>query len=111
MIKVLVKLPGQYPEVREIEPTYEAVRDLVDDWLEPLMCTPQADHGIIYYCGEEGKLKDREPNIACAGIYGRPFTIIVGNIVVVKYDKNDCMKSLTKDEIAFHKNWLDVRSV
>lgn len=110
-VKVLVKLPREYPEVREIEPTYEAVRDLLDDWLEIVPCTPQADRGIIYYCGEEGRLKERDPNIACAGDYGRVFDVIVGPIVVVKYDRNDCMVSLTKDEIAFNKNWLDVRSI
>lgn len=110
MIKVLVKLPGEYPEVREIEPTYEAVRDIIDDLLETIPYTPQKHKGIIYYCGEEGKLKGRAPNIALVGGDGRVFDIVVGIILVVKYDKNDCMTSLSKDEIAFHKNWLDVRS-
>lgn len=110
-VKVLVKLPGEYPEVREIETTYNAVSDIIDDWLEIIPCTPQRDRDIIYYCGEEGKLKDRAPNIVLAGGDGRVFDIVVGTILVVKYDKNECMTSLTKDEIAFHKNWLDVRSV
>ena len=113
-VKVLVKLPGEYPEVREIEPTYDAVRDVIDGWLEVIPCTPQKDRGIIYYCDEEGKLRDLEPNISCAGDYGRVFDIVVGPIVVVKYDMDDWMESMTslsKDEIAFHKNWLDVRSM
>lgn len=113
-VKVLVKLPGQYPEVREIEPTYEAVRDIVDDWLEVIPCTPQTDRGIIYYCGEEGKLRDLEPNIALADMFGRACDIVVGPILVVKYNMDDWMStmtSLSKDEIAFHKNWLDVRGV
>lgn len=111
MVKILVKLPGQYPEVREIKPTYNAVRDIIDDLLEIVPCTPQRDRDIIYYCGEEGKLKDRAPNIALAGDDGQVFDAVVGPIVVVKYDKDDCMASLTKYEIAFHKNWLDVRSI
>lgn len=114
MIKVLVKLPGQYPEVREIEPTYEALRDIVGCWLEVIPCTPQTDRGILYYCSEEGKLRDLASNIALDGEYGRVFDIIVGPILVVKYNKDDWMStmtSLSKDEIAFHKNWLDVRSV
>ena len=110
-VKVLVKLPGEYPEVGEIEPTYDAVRDMVGGWLEVIPCTPQTDRGIIYYCDEEGKLIDLAPNIALDGEYGRVFDIIVGPILVVKYDKDDCMTSLSKDEIAFHKNWLDVRSM
>ena len=113
MIKVLVKLPGEYPEIREIEPTYEALRDIVDDWLEVIPCTPQKDRGIIYYCGEEGKLKDRAPNIALVDSEGHVFDIVVGPILVVKYNMDDWMESMTslsEDEIAFHKNWLDVRS-
>ena len=111
MVKVLVKLPGQYPEVREIEPTYNAVRDIIDDWLiEVIPCTPQRDRDIIYYCGEEGKLKDRAPNITLLDSDGNEFEVIVGPILVVKYDEDDCMTSLSEDEIAFHKNWLDMRS-
>ena len=114
MIKVLVKLPGQYPEVREIEPTYEAARDIVGGWLEAIPCTPQKDRGIIYYCSEEGKLRDLASNIALDGEYGRVFDIIVGPILVVKYNMDDWMSTMTsllKDEIAYHKNWLDVRSI
>lgn len=115
MIKVLVKLPGQYPEVREIEPTYEAARDIVGGWLEAIPCTPQKDRGIVYYCGEEGKLRDLASNIALVAAHAdHVFDIIVGPILVVKYNMDDWMStmtSLTKDEIAFHKNWLDVRSI
>lgn len=110
MIKVLVKLPGQYPEVREIEPTYDAVRDIVGCWLEVIPCTPQRDRGIIYYCAEEGKLRDLAPNITLLDSEGNEFDIVVGPIVVVKYDMDDWMESMTslsEDEIAFHKNWLE----
>ena len=113
-VKVLVKLPGEYPEVREIEPTYEAVRDIIGGWLEVIPCTPQKDRGIIYYCDEEGKLRDLASNIALVDGEGHVFDIIVGPIVVVKYNMDDWMESMTslsKDEIALHKNWLDVRGV
>lgn len=109
-VKVLVKLPGEYTEIREIEPTYNAVRDIIVDLFGPMPGTPQTDSDVMYYCADDGKYRGMVPNITLLDSEGNEFEVVFGPIVVVKYDKDDYMTSLSEDEIAFHKNWLDVRS-
>lgn len=108
----IVKWPGIAPTVVDVKgDSYVCIRAILGGLLECLPETPQRDRGIVYYCDEEGKLKDLKPNIGLLGWGGRLSDVVVGPIVVVKYDEYENVVPMTDDEIAYHRNWLTARSV
>lgn len=72
---VLVKV-GQEPEVIQVDSGGDGMRDLVGGWIES---TPlnYPDTGLIVFCDEEGKLKDKPFN------FNMVYDYIVGDAVIV----------------------------
>ena len=72
---VLVKV-GQEPEVIKVDSGGEGIRELVGGWIESTPLNTM-DTGLIVFCDEEGKLKDRPFN------FGMIHDYIVGDAVIV----------------------------
>lgn len=72
---VLVKV-GQEPEVIQVNHNGDGIRELVGGWIESTPLNTM-ETGLVVFCDEEGKLKDRPFNFEMIHDY------IVGDAVIV----------------------------
>lgn len=98
-MKVIIKRPGQRPEVSEIASGYQSIKAIIGGWFERAMTGPD----VFVYCDEDGLSKDLPMNLV------RPSdgSAIVGTVVAVGVVGDD-ERSLTERETAL---WLATLSV
>lgn len=108
-MQVLIKKPGQYPELTTIGAVdvLSALQTAVGGYIETVPITDK----LVLIADEEGKLKGKEPNIALEN-RGVIYDVCVGTLAVVGItDDGEEFRELTKQETTYAKNWLDVRSI
>lgn len=109
-MKLLVKQPGQFPEIKEFNDgdLLAELQAAVGGYIEHV---PISDK-LTLICDEEGKLKNSLDINIVLPCGGKVTDYVVGTVVVAAVTKGgDELRGLNKQEIAFAKNWLDVRSV
>ena len=87
-MKIVVKKPGQEPEVKEIKGELHEMQEIVGGWIEAVKLVDN----ILCVCNEEGKLKGLMPNFLFNG------DVIVGNVFFVAAGYDD-FESLDDDQI------------
>lgn len=109
-MKLLVKQPGQFPEIKEFNEgdLLAELQAAVGGYIETV---PISDT-LVLVCDEEGKLKrDKVINIVLP-IKGNITDYVMGPVVIAGITRDgDDFRELNKREISFATNWLDVRSV
>ncbi len=97
-IRVLVKRPGEEPEVKEIENDWKIFKELIGGGtLEGV----NIGKGIWMYDDDEGKLKGLPYNFQL-GLYD----FVVGSVVFFRNDYGEEEQGLTDVQIAFLKQSL-----
>lgn len=83
-MKVIIKEVGESPRIEEIENTLEALKSLVNGYIEAV----RIDNEIILICNEEGKLQGLPPNFRIGN------DVIVGTAVFVSHNGKGDFASL-----------------
>lgn len=75
-MRAIIKEVGRPPQIKDIENTLEALKSLVDGYIEVV----RLEDNILLICNEEGKIQGLPPNFST----GRD--VIVGTAVFVSFD-------------------------
>lgn len=97
-MRVLVKLPGQNPEVREIEDGLDAMQEIVGGSIEMVWMSEDLEFDIVL--NEEGKIEGLPMNIHWEE------DIIVGPLFVMRHDNHGKPVSLTDEDVSVATTWL-----
>lgn len=95
MIKIAVKEPGKAWEIREVEDTLETYQGIVGGYIE---CFRNIGK-IAFFCNENGKFMDMEPNIYVHSLNDT----IMGTIFAARYDDEGEFVTLTDEDEQFFK--------
>ena len=95
-LKAIVIKPGKFAGVKDINPTYSALRSLVGGNIE--MTYPFEDEFLAVISNEEAKLLDLPPNRAARRTDGSVADIYCGTMVVVALAPEGEYRDLTKRE-------------
>ena len=95
-LKAIVIKPGKFAGVKDINPTYSALRSLVGGNIE--MTYPFEDEFLAVISNEEAKLLDLPPNRAARRTDGTVADIYCGTMVVVALAPEGEYRDLTKRE-------------
>jgi hypothetical protein len=108
-MKVLYKLPGEYPQVKEIENDLEALQALVGGYIETLDVVSMlgTDRRLVMICDEETKLKEPRPE---TNLMITPANYVLGPVVLVAAEE-DYFDSLTIHETEMGRGWLNMVAV
>lgn len=99
-IKVVIKRPGKFSEVIQLENTLKAFQNAVGGHIEVVRLLED----FVGIVDEEGKLKDKPINIIL------PKGYMCGNIVVCK-ERNEEFVGLTTSEVVRVRHWLLKHSI
>ena len=118
-MKIVVKKPGEFPEVQDIpdneEEALNALQTIVGGYVE--MVHPFSNRSdLVLITDDEGKLKQGyEPNIVLTALDGKVYDYCVGTVAVVGLKKDAegelVFGSIGDNRIPFVKYWLDVRGI
>lgn len=97
-LKVIVANVGELPEVKEIDNTTEARREIVGGWIESVML----GGNVVLWVNEEGMIRDLPINFLTFvqenhGLL--PVHEIYGNVFFTSLDESGDMCSLSDDDI------------
>lgn len=107
-ISVVVKRAGAEADVMQIKPELESFQSLVEGYIEGVTPTEYlAEHNIVAYCNDEGKLNGLIPNLFFPEIKD----VIFGTCVFVKADDEGDDISMEQDEIEYVLKLCEERSV
>ena len=95
-LKAIVIKPGKFAKVKDINPTYSALRSLVGGNIE--MTYPFEDEYLAVISNEEAKLLDFPPNRAIRRADGSVIDIYCGTMVVVALAPEGEYRDLTNKE-------------
>ena len=95
-LKAIVIKPGKFAQVKDINPTYSALRSLVGGNIA--MTYPFEDEYLAVISNEESKLLDLPPNRAIRRADGSVIDIYCGTMVVVALATEGEYRDLTKRE-------------
>ena len=95
-LRAIVIKPGKFAQVKDIDPTYSALRSLVGGNIE--MTYPFEDEYLAVISNEEAKLLDLPPNRAARRADGSVADIYCGTMVVVALAPEGEYRDLTKAE-------------
>ena len=95
-LRAIVIKPGKFAQVKDIDPTYSALRSLVGGNIE--MTYPFEDEYLVVISNEEAKLLDLPPNRAARRADGSVADIYCGTMVVVALAPEGEYRDLTKAE-------------
>ena len=94
---------GKKLKVVDYDSSYEFLRDSVDGFFEHIPVSALDKHSIDMWCNEEGKFRDDlEPSIVMV-YQGKPYDVIVGNVVFTRTDNEGETISLTDEDITYIK--------
>ena len=95
-LKAIVIKPGKFAQVKDINPTYSALRSLVGGNIA--MTYPFEDEYLAVISNEESKLLDLPPNRAIRRADGSVIDIYCGTMVVVALAPEGEYRDLTNKE-------------
>ncbi len=95
-LRAIVIKPGKFAQVKDIDPTYSALRSLVGGNIE--MTYPFENEYLAVISNEEAKLLDLPPNRAARRADGSVADIYCGTMVVVALAPEGEYRDLTKAE-------------
>ena len=95
-LRAIVIKPGKFAQVKDIDPTYSALRSLVGGNIE--MTYPFEDEYLVVISNEEAKLLDLPPNRAARRTDGSVADIYCGTMVVVALATEGEYRDLTNKE-------------
>ncbi len=118
-MKIVIKKPGEYPEVKEIrddeDGAVEDLQDIVGGYIQLVYPFGKYDR-LVLVVDEDGKCKDDyKENIVLPDSTGRVVDFCVGTVAVAGLVYNEqkelVLGSVDKRVIPWVKNWLDVRQI
>ena len=95
-LKAIVIKPGKFAQVKDIDPTYSALRSLVGGNIE--MTYPFEDEYLAVVSNEEAKLLGLPPNRAARRSDGSISDIYCGTMIVVALAPEGDYRDLTDEE-------------
>lgn len=118
-MKIIIKRPGEYPEVKDIRDDEDGaitdLQEIVGGYVQLVHVFSPYD-GLVLIVDEDGKCKDgyRE-NIVLPDSTGKVVDFCVGTVAVAGLVRNKerelVLGSVAKSKYEWVKNWLDVRSI
>ena len=91
-------------KVVDYDKSYDFLHDSVDGYFEHIPVTALDKRSLDMWCNEEGKFRDDlEPTLIMTN-RGKPFDVIVGNIVFTRTNNEGETISLTDDDILYIKD-------
>ena len=91
-ITIAVKAPKKNWERREVENTLESFQEIVGGYIEGYFTNI---YGVHFFCNEEGKFLNLEPNLRFCG------DIICGTVFAVRSDDEGEFVSLTDEDLDY----------
>ncbi len=107
-INVIIKQPCKAPEVKIIDNTLKAFREIVGGDIE--LCMPTGISEIGCYVNESGKLIGLCPNLLIFDARGRWLDTIVGNALFFGID-GDTEVSLSDSQINEVLGWINAHAL
>ena len=97
-IKVLALLPMELPKEIELDNTLEAMQKFVGGLIE---CITLSDTGseVTLICNDEGKLMNYPINRVLVDDDGKPWDILVGNLMAVRHNDEGEFTSIREEDI------------
>jgi|GEM_PF-1511289 len=99
-IRVVIKRVGEPAIVEEIENNLNALREIVDGYIE-MPFNHDFPKGVSIVCNEEGKLKGLQPNI-----HWGDSDVICGNFLITSHNRSGIAISLTDEQVEFAQKFI-----
>lgn len=109
-MRLLVKNVGEYPKAQDFDDKnlLKELQLAVGGYIE----TVPISEKLVLILDEEGKLKGRKAINIVLPSEGKITDYVVGPVVVAGVTRDgENFRGLTRQELAFATNWLDIRSV
>ena len=90
-MRAIIKEVGKTPQVKDIDNTLEALKDIVGGYIEVV----SMEDNILLICNEEGKMQGLPPNFSMG------YDVIVGTAVFVSYDGKEDFTSLNDEQMLY----------
>lgn len=104
-VRCIIKKPGEWAQVREIENTAKAFQGIIGGYLESVYL----GENIHMYMDEEGKLKGLRPNLLISS--GGDIDIICGTVIIVRADLEGEEVDLSLSDIVAAKNFCAAKAI
>ena len=90
-MRVIIKEAGKNPQLKDIDNTLEALKDIVGGYIEVV----SMEDNILLICNEEGKMQGLPPNFSTG------YDVIVGTAVFVSFDGKEDFTSLNDEQMLY----------